>query len=77
MSWGRSALARSGCTVETCGMDTVVCDRCGKLIRVRLDGHPVIVREDPATENQSAQHVMIGRDWLLHRCEIRDNEGVG
>jgi hypothetical protein len=52
-------------------MDTVVCDRCGKLMRVRLDGHPVIVREDPATENQSAQYVMIGRDWLLHRCEIR------
>ena len=51
-------------------MALVTCRYCGETVTVTAFNRPIRYREDPADAFGPRRFVIIGGDWLLHRCDI-------
>ena len=54
-------------------MALLVCPCCGETMTVTAFDQPVRHRDDPGDAFGPRRFVIIGGDWLLHRCEIPDD----
>jgi hypothetical protein len=66
----RSTLSPSSCWDEGGGMRFVICPHCGVRIAVDASREPVQYVTREADSYDPASFVVIGNDWLLHRCVL-------